>query len=149
MPRQQKLRPGCSANSSPSVVQIGSKGGILGAGMPPAPCRDETDRIQMSDDRTADAGFVFGEVQDSDIGSQYLTDVSLVVVAPLAANAQLQSGTWTAVASLPWIASTIDCPFEAIGSAIFTGMGHTPPKVVMADDGAKKLSSFVRVWVRR
>jgi DNA-binding transcriptional LysR family regulator len=90
-------------------------------------------------DRTADAGFVFGEVQDSDIGSQYLTDVSLVVVAPLAANAQLQSGTWTAVASLPWIASTIDCPFEAIGSAIFTSMGHTPPKVVVADDGATKI----------
>ena len=78
--------------------------------------------------RTADAGFVFGEVQDSDIGPQYLTDVSLVVVAPLAANAQLQRGTWTAVASLPWIASTIDCPFEAIGSAIFTTWAILHPK---------------------
>jgi DNA-binding transcriptional LysR family regulator len=43
------------------------------------------------------------------------------------------------VSTLPWIASTLQCPFEAISDGHFARHGRTPPKIVLADDGATKV----------
>jgi DNA-binding transcriptional LysR family regulator len=88
---------------------------------------------------TLDAGFCFGPPL-AELAVEPLAEVELAVAAPLAWEPQLQRGRWEEIAALPWIASTVDCPFEAISDTLFHNRGLTPQKVVLADDGSTKLA---------
>jgi DNA-binding transcriptional LysR family regulator len=95
--------------------------------------RDQLRRAEL------DAGFFFGPLPHPGLSVLCLSEVALVVAAPSAWEPHLESGRWEDIARLPWIASTVDCPFEAISDALFAGYGHTPRKVVMADDALTKV----------
>ncbi|HMN28699.1 MAG TPA: LysR family transcriptional regulator [Caldilineaceae bacterium] len=86
-----------------------------------------------------DAGFFFGPLPHAGLRVFALNQVDLVVAAPRSWEPQLAGGRWEDIACLPWIASTVDCPFEAISDALFAGYGRTPRKVVMADDALTKV----------
>jgi len=95
--------------------------------------------VKQLGNRSLDAGFLFGPIGRDDLAAVHLDNVTLVVAAPSVWVRQLRSERWDDIAALPWIASTVDCPFEAISDSIFARHGRTPPKVVMTDDGATKV----------
>lgn len=86
-----------------------------------------------------DAGFIFGAPAGEGIVSEPLGDVALVVAAPVTWEPSIRGGRWDNIAALPWIASTVDCPFEAISDALFAQRGLKPNKVALVDDGATKV----------
>jgi DNA-binding transcriptional LysR family regulator len=86
-----------------------------------------------------DLAFLFGGSTASDLRFEPLGKVELIVAAPRTWEPQLQRGRWEEIAALPWIASTVDCPFEAISDALFCERGLTLHKVALSDDGVTKL----------
>jgi DNA-binding transcriptional LysR family regulator len=88
---------------------------------------------------TLDLAFLFGGSTTPDLLFESLGQVELIVAAPLAWEPYLRRGRWEEIAALPWIASTVDCPFEALSDALFCGRGLTPHKVALSDDGVTKL----------
>jgi DNA-binding transcriptional LysR family regulator len=86
-----------------------------------------------------DAGFLFGIPNGNDLIVDQLSEVELVVAAPVAWEPAIRRERWEDIAALPWIASTVDCPFEAISDTLFAQQGLTVRKVAVADDGATKI----------
>ncbi|RIK30977.1 MAG: LysR family transcriptional regulator [Chloroflexi bacterium] len=86
-----------------------------------------------------DAGFIFGAAAGDGIVAEPLSEVELVVAAPSAWEPAIRTGRWDDIAALPWIASTVDCPFEAISDELFAQRGLTPTKIALVDDGATKV----------
>lgn len=90
-------------------------------------------------DGALDAGFVFGVPTTEGFVVEQLSEVELVVAAPVAWEPAIRSGRWEDIAALPWIASTVDCPFETISDALFAQQGLAVRKVAVVDDGATKI----------
>jgi DNA-binding transcriptional LysR family regulator len=96
--------------------------------------------VKQLGSRALDAGFVFGPVPSDELAAVSLGEVQLVVATPGAWASELsQPPRWDELAERPWIGSTVDCPFEAIGDRLFARHGRIPPKVVMTDDGPTKV----------
>lgn len=90
-------------------------------------------------DGTLDAGFLFGASSGDDLIVEQLSEVELVVAAPVAWEPAIRSERWENIAALPWLASTVHCPFEAISDALFAQQGLAARKVAVVDDGVAKL----------
>lgn len=93
-----------------------------------------------------DAGFLFGPLPIAGIALAPLAAIELVVAAPLTWEPLVRAERWEEMAALPWIASTVDCPFEALSDALFARRGLTVRKTVVTDDSRTKVD-LVRAGV--
>lgn len=84
-----------------------------------------------------EAGYIFGPVPPDMVGHR-LGAAELVVTAPRSWAARLENATWAEVAGLPWIASTVYCPFQEIVETLFKQQGVALNHFVQADDEATK-----------
>lgn len=81
-----------------------------------------------------DAGFIFGEPPSDAVEAMPLATVALVVAAPRAWEDRLRGATWEDLARLPWIGSSIYCPFQEIVDGLYRARGMPYEKAAQADD---------------
>lgn len=102
--------------------------------------------IQALKNHSLDAGYVFGPVDEIALTGHHLTNTELVVAAPLAWQEKLVNAKWKDVALLPWISSTMYCPFQVAAEKIFKKKKLFFQKAVTTDDEATK-SELVQMGV--
>lgn len=93
-----------------------------------------------------DAGFLFGPPPAEGVIAAPLADVELVVATPATWEPLVCQERWEEMAALPWIASTVDCPFETLSDALFARRGLAVRKAVVTDDSVTKID-LVRAGV--
>jgi DNA-binding transcriptional LysR family regulator len=80
-----------------------------------------------------EAGFIFGQSGEQ-LTAHRLTAAELVVSAPCAWEPDIRAATWETLASLPWIRSSGDCPFQHAIDRMFEEAGLEQRIAVSADD---------------
>jgi DNA-binding transcriptional LysR family regulator len=68
---------------------------------------------------TLDTGYIFGASPCEPVVSRCLATVELVIAAPKSWESQTANADWKDIADLPWIYSTIYCPFQVIIDDLF------------------------------
>jgi DNA-binding transcriptional LysR family regulator len=81
-----------------------------------------------------DAGYIFGTSPTEAIVSRCLATAELVIAAPKQCEAQLENAEWKDIAALPWIYSTIYCPFQVIIDGLFERRGLKGRYAVQSED---------------
>ena len=94
--------------------------------------------IQALKNHSLDAGYVFGPVDDMALTGHPLTNTELLVAAPLAWKEMLANAKWKDIAELPWISSSMYCPFQLTTEKIFKKKKLSFQKIVTTDDEATK-----------
>ncbi len=89
--------------------------------------------------RSLDAGYIFGNVPDNSFTTHSLGKAELVVAAPLTWQPQIAVAEWKDIALLPWISSTMYCPFQMIVDKTFKRKRLSCQQVITSDDDATKL----------
>ena len=85
-------------------------------------------RALVRDD--GEAGVVYGAVEDSRFRVDQLSSAELVIAFPR----KWARPSWEACATLPWINTGADCPFQAISQRFFARHDMRPPQFLRADD---------------
>ncbi|EBJ1124474.1 LysR family transcriptional regulator [Salmonella enterica] len=89
-----------------------------------------------------DAGFVIGEVNDSQLGIIPVSSVTLCLVGPWAWKSQLEKAGWEQLQELPWIATPEKCSFTAITKSFFERHDVTVKASIIVDQ-EKTLAELV------
>ena len=87
---------------------------------------------------TLDVGYIFGASLCEAVASRCLATVELVVAAPWQWEGQIATANWQDIADLPWIYSTIYCPFQVIADDLFQQRGLKCRYVVQSEDDLTK-----------
>ncbi len=85
-----------------------------------------------------DMGFVYGEIHDPSFEARLLCTANLVIAAPQAWKAQIESAGWEELAQLPWIYADGYCPFQSLIDALFETRGLTYKRLVQTSDETTK-----------
>lgn len=80
-----------------------------------------------------DAAYVGGSVEDGSIELLKVTDEALVVAVPSALRGQFDESDLAALARLPWIHTSPNCPHYRVMSRLFDAAGCEPKRVVVAE----------------
>ena len=88
---------------------------------------------------TLDAGFIYGSSPDKAVATEPLCEVELAVAAPVSWACKLHAITWHDVAALPWIESSVYCPFQDLTHERFALHHVRSARIVAADDEHTKL----------
>ena len=80
-----------------------------------------------------EAAFVYACPDDETIAAHSLDQIGLVIVGPIAWQDRLQTAALDDLATLPWIWTSHNCPFFAVGQKLFDEMNCEPIKAVITD----------------
>lgn len=90
-----------------------------------------------------EAGFFFGMPAVGDITALKLREARLRIAAPAAWRDRVLDADWVALATLPWIFPTEQCPYIDLMRSLFPAGGPQPCKVVVAS-GESAMNTLVR-----
>jgi DNA-binding transcriptional LysR family regulator len=91
------------------------------------------DIIERVIEQRLDAGYVIGDVENSELGCIKIAPVTLRVVAPLSYRDNLKEASWQDVARLPWLSTPEKCSFRKITSKMFARHNVQPQTLIEAD----------------
>ncbi|MBL8061804.1 MAG: LysR family transcriptional regulator [Anaerolineales bacterium] len=94
--------------------------------------------IQGLKNHSMDAGYIFGPVEDEALVGHPLATADLVIVAPAEWKARVAEAGWAEIAALPWVGSTVYCPFQVILEKLFKKRKLVMNHVVRADNEGNK-----------
>ena len=83
---------------------------------------------------TLDASFYFGAKPDTDLASIQLRDIGYHVAIPAAWAGELQSASWDAIASRPWIVAPEPSTHRRLVMELFHAPTPSPERIVEADN---------------
>jgi DNA-binding transcriptional LysR family regulator len=94
--------------------------------------------IQALKNHSLDGGYIFGPIEDDALLGYSLGNADLVVAAPSAWKDQIITATWRDIASLPWVASTMYCPFQVVIEKMTKKKKLAFQNIIRTDDEATK-----------
>jgi len=129
-------------NGSPGFLRVGqlvSQMGVNYPGIDLAFASSVSGKI-IEDLQTGnlDVGYIFGTSPVDAVVSHCLATVELVIAAPRQWESQVEIATWKDIADLPWIYSTIYCPFQVIIDGLFEQRGLKCRRAVQSEDDLTK-----------
>lgn len=80
-----------------------------------------------------DVGYAFGDLRDEALAIFPLTTVELVVAVPRRWAAQARGAGWDALAQLPWLTSSVYCPFQYALDQIFVRRQLSYQQIIRPD----------------
>ena len=83
---------------------------------------------------TLDASFYFGAAPDVDLASIELRDIAYHVAMPAAWAGELESASWDAIASRPWIVAPEPSTHRRLVMELFHAPTPSPERIVEADN---------------
>jgi DNA-binding transcriptional LysR family regulator len=83
---------------------------------------------------TLDASFYFGAAPDADLASIELRDIAYHVAMPAAWAGELESASWDAIASRPWIVAPEPSTHRRLVMELFHAPTPSPERIVEADN---------------
>jgi DNA-binding transcriptional LysR family regulator len=131
-------------NATPSFLRVGSLLKALQQACPGIELKLETavtgKIIESLQNRSLDAGYIFGDSPTAQIATHFLQKVELQIAIPIAWRDKLLDNSWQSLAELPWITSDYYCPFQTITDALFQEQGLEIKQNVWANDENTKLN---------
>lgn len=94
--------------------------------------------IDSLKDGSLDVGYIFGASPCAEVRACRLGTADLVIAGPKQWQTELESADWAGIAGMPWIFSTIYCPFEVMTDRLFQRRGLARRQTVHAGDEATK-----------
>ena len=92
------------------------------------------DILQNLNNKTIDAGFFFGEQENSGIETVKLSELNLVLIAPYEMENIIKDKSISNFKDSPWVWVSSSCPFYKAGIKFFEKHDFKPAKVVIADN---------------
>ncbi|MES9885611.1 MAG: LysR family transcriptional regulator [Candidatus Sedimenticola sp. 6PFRAG1] len=80
-----------------------------------------------------DGGFFFGPCRFGDLSVTRVLDVPMAIVAPVAWRDRIEGADIRALADLPWVYTSENCPFHAVSMELFEDVDAEPAKVAYVD----------------
>ncbi len=81
-----------------------------------------------------DGGFILGPNRSKSVHSIPLQELNLVIAGPATWENKIQSATWEQLAAMPWIWTSVSCPFHQVGEKKFQEMQLSPSTVAYSDN---------------
>jgi DNA-binding transcriptional LysR family regulator len=129
-------------NSTPAFLRVGRLVKQMSDGYPGIDLAFDSSVsgriIEGLQNGSLDAGYIFGALPVDTLVSHYLTTVELVIAAPKAWEDQIEHADWKNIADMPWVYSTIYCPFQGIIDDLFQQRGLKARRVVQTEDDVMK-----------